>query len=162
MPRGAPDWFYGAPQKTLEQLLREGNAFSDTAVTPEVAGKISLVQLWNHIGSGVGVLLYRVSFEVGNNALVYIESSQEIALNDFGTAVCRHTGLLNSQLHMRGQAEGIVGAGVLSYERALADTMYHHYPLFIWLAPGWGVHVAPILTNTLVRALFWWFEFTEY
>lgn len=162
MPKGSKDWQHAAPNKTYEQLLREGNAYCGYAPVSPVAAQYSYIQLYNPATSGVGVLVHRFTGHTTANGVVYFQSRGNPAANLVGTVKNRLIDGPGSVIEMRyGHT-----ASFNSYRfeaLAVSDNEPHTTkPLFIWVPPGKDILAKLSTLNAALVGIWSWFEFIDY
>lgn len=162
MPRGAPDWFYGAPQKGLMQLLREGNAFGAVVAQVGAANNWSHVQLWNHVGSGVEAYVYRIEVSCPVAVTVWLGRANTAFTTDYALGLCARFGLPFSKLHARAQLNPLSLDIPLEAISVKAGEVTVHQPVDMWVTPGYGFTARPNVKDTTITACIRWYEFVEY
>jgi len=162
MPRGSPDWKETAPQKSLEQLLREGNGMGSWGGGGAVAGKYRYAQLWNPATSNVDALVVLASLHAGVASTAYMSwSTTALSMLNF-RGFNRKLGGVGSVLETRTEDIAVIGPPYLA-ELELTGGVYDSYsPLYIWIPQGYGLVFFPDTVNISLRVNYIWFEFTEY
>lgn len=162
MPRGFPDWKEFAPQKSLEQLLREGNGFAVYNMVTPVIGKFSMMQLWNPVDSGVACYVYSVEFQLDTAGRGYLTTHNVEFLTASNPGKNRFVGDPDSQAVYHIEAkDALVG----DYQNHQYQVQYHTgdwTPTYIWIPEGHGMIVTPAAKNVQLACVMIWFEFTDW
>lgn len=162
MARGSPDWKELAPQKTSEQLLREGNGFGGWTWIAAGVAQYSVCQLWNPAASGVEAYVFGLSVYAGAAQTGYMSYNNAALTTKRQDGNNRKLGLTASDLECRGQQMAIPSAPYTEEFEFTGGTYDQISDTYIWIPAGYGLIVFPAAVNTACRVNFKWFEFTEY
>ena len=162
MPRGSPDWKEFAPQKSIEQLCREGNAFGGLGFSGAIAGQASQLQLWNPANSGVEAYVFGLDIYCTRDANCYLKdsASQLMTFCQFGKN--RRLGAPVSLLSIRRIQTAIQAPPYMDEIMLTANIRLPYKPSYIWIPEGKGLWIGINLLDTALRMSFLWFEFSEY
>lgn len=158
MGNGFPDWGQVAGDKDLDQLLREGYAFTYFESLAAVLYKHTMVHLLNPVGSNIDILFYSFTVKVGVTGNIFISRWTTL-----GGSVPRPT--YNRNL-AGGPASGIIKYGhefsvtgdLFIAQRFEADIFTNNTPCMLWLPPGHAISVWLEDVNVGMDILLTWFE----
>jgi len=162
MARGSPDWKGKAPQKSLLQLLQEGNAFTAIAVIQGVALKWPIMQIYNPPDSGLDLYIR------------YADIYPEQWGGQFG--IFGQIGLTKTNLDHGGNRKNFVPYGSAEVYSHVHDTfltpIYGGAPcnadqfaridnIDLWVQPGYYATFGYNTYNTTVLIMVCYYEFTH-
>ncbi len=147
-----------ATERWLDEI-RAGRAFSRGAFLGASVGNVSMVQLFNPVGSGVNVIVRLLIVSVDATGFAQVYQYNTPLTNDSGAGVNLLSGGAAGQAHVRNQVNAVSLGTLLHNIPILANTPI--IPVADWfmeLGPGEGVHVHTALQNVGTSGNFQWLE----